>query len=144
MYNFSNKSVEKLSTVNENLQVIMYKAIERSPIDFGISHGLRTPKEQLDLFMKGRKIAEGGSIVIENINKIVTYCDGLNKKSKHQSGNAVDVYAYVNNKASWKEDYLKEIALVVLGIAAEEGIRLRWGGNFKGSFKDFPHYELIK
>lgn len=132
MYQFSSKSLERLSTVNPLLQDIMKEAIKVSPIDFGIPlyGGLRTAKQQNQLFKDGK-----------------SKCDGIKIKSYHQSGNAVDVYAYVNGHASWDDVHLGIIAGVVLSVADRKGVNLRWGGTFESNeFHgwDKPHFEIKK
>lgn len=132
-FEFSKTSLRRLEGVNSKLIELMKKSLTVSPIDFGIpkSGGFRTADEQNFLFEKNR-----------------TKCDGYEKKSKHQQGLAVDVYAYVNGQASWDESHLSMIAGVVLSTAHEMGLQVRWGGTFgtKGKkFKgwDMPHFELI-
>lgn len=131
-YRFSARSQKILETVNPVLQKIFHEAIETSPIDFGIPNtgGLRTPEMQNVLFADGK-----------------SKCDGYDKKSKHQSGNAVDVYAYLNGRASWDVEHLALIAGVVLATAQRQGVSLRWGGTFGKQGKVFkgwdrPHFEL--
>lgn len=130
MFGFSERSLKQLEGVNPQLVELMKMAIRRSPIDFGIpaDGGKRTAERQKELFDKG-----------------VSKCDGTIKKSYHQSGNAVDVYAYVNGKASWDKEHLAIIAGVVLSTAYAMGLNVRWGGTF-GSNElkgwDKPHFEL--
>ena len=130
MFGFSERSLKQLEGVNPQLVELMKMAIRRSPIDFGIpaDGGKRTAERQKELFDKG-----------------VSKCDGTIKKSYHQSGNAVDVYAYVNGKASWDKEHLAIIAGVVLSTAYAMGLNVRWGGTFgSNEFKgwDKPHFEL--
>lgn len=135
MFLFGNSSNKKLDTVNEIMQKIFRKAITRSPIDFGISHGKRLAEEQYALFTKVPP---------------VTKCDGYIKISKHQDGNAVDIYAYVNGKASYDPRYVLMIAGVILSTALEMGYLLKWGGDFDGDLNwdendswDKVHFEFI-
>ena len=128
-YTFSKTSLEKLEGIDPSLKEVILESIEKSPIDFGISSGLRTAEEQHVLF-----------------NKSLSKCDGYNKKSKHQSGKAIDVYAYVNKKGSWNKTHLAIIAGVILSTAQEFNVPIRWGGtfgskNFNGW--DYPHFELM-
>ncbi|MCT4590518.1 MAG: M15 family metallopeptidase [Carboxylicivirga sp.] len=130
MFEFSNRSLKRLEGVNPQLIELMKKAIARSPIDFGIpaDGGKRTAERQKELYDKG-----------------VSKCDGTITKSYHQSGNAVDVYAYVDGKASWDVEHLAMIAGVVLSVAAEMNLNVRWGGTFGSRvFKgwDRPHFEI--
>lgn len=64
-------------------------------------------------------------------------------KSKHNTlpAQAVDVAPL---PLDWNDlKAFRELARHVQEIAAEEGVKLRWGGNFV-SWKDFPHWELAK
>lgn len=131
-YKFSSRSKENLSGVCPEMANLMEKAIEISPIDFGIPSdgGLRTAEQQRKLFEAGK-----------------SKCDGFYNKSYHQSGLAVDVYAYVNGAASWDGEHLAMIAGVVLSVASELNLDVIWGGTFgSNTFKgwDKPHFELRK
>jgi peptidoglycan L-alanyl-D-glutamate endopeptidase CwlK len=139
MYELSARSKNNLAGVNPLLIDIIKEAIIDSPFDFGIPNegGKRTADEQNDLYRKGK-----------------SKCDGYNKKSYHQSGNAFDIYAYVDGKASWKMDHLVPIANHILQIAKEcFDINLRWGGDWDQdgtpvwededeNFVDAVHFEL--
>lgn len=128
MFRLSNKSIENMSGVHQDLKKVAHRAIEITKIDFGIpsSGGDRTAEEQHELFKKG-----------------LSKCDGYDVKSYHQSGNALDFYAYVGGRASWNEYHLAMVATAFLQAASELGIKLEWGGNFK-SFKDMPHVQLMR
>lgn len=125
-FSLSTKSLERMQGVNPKLQEIAKKAIELTTIDFGIPQfgGLRSAGDQLYLYQSGKSKA-----------------DGINKKSYHQSGNALDVFAYVNGKASWDELHLAMVAAAMLQAASELGYAIEWGGLWK-SFKDFPHFQI--
>lgn len=130
-FSFGRKSKEHLKGVNEILVDLFKKAIVYSPIDFGIpsTGGLRTAQQQQALFKKG-----------------VSKCDGIRHKSKHQYGQAVDIYALVNGAASWERAPLSVIAGHILGIAKSQGINIRWGGTFGSTDYmgwDCPHFEII-
>lgn len=131
-FEFSTRSLLRLQGVDEELYKLMKLALSRSPIDFGIPEygGLRTAEDQKKLFDKG-----------------LSKADGTIKKSYHQTGNAVDVFAYVNGKASWDEAHLSLIAGVVLSCAKELGLNVTWGGTFGSKeFKgwDRPHFQIEK
>jgi peptidoglycan L-alanyl-D-glutamate endopeptidase CwlK len=131
-FTFSKKSMERLQQVDQQLQELMQNAIAVSPIDFGIPEfgGLRTEKEQQQLYEKG-----------------LSKCDGYKRKSLHQTGNAIDIYAYVNGKASWDKIHLAIIAGVILSEARRMKLKVRWGGTFGSkTFTgwDMPHFEFIK
>lgn len=141
MYQFGSTSIKRLMTCREELQQVMKLAIKRSPVDFGIAQGYRSVEEQQELYAQGR--TKEGSIV--------TYVDGVNKKSQHNinPSNAVDIYAFVNGQATWDKEHLIFISGVIMSCANELGIALRWGGNWDGdgevisdqNFMDLPHFE---
>jgi peptidoglycan L-alanyl-D-glutamate endopeptidase CwlK len=130
---FSEISKNKLSTCDENLQKVFNEAIKECPIDFSISYGHRTPEEQNKLFKQGRSVP----------GRIVTYCDGYEKKSKHNylPSQAVDIVCFKNHKVTWEPEYYKRVAIHVLKVATELGIKITWGGNFS-KLQDLPHFQI--
>lgn len=136
MNKFGESSTKKLNTCHSDIQKVMKLAIKECPIDFGIAEGERTLIKQQEYYAAGK-----------------SRLDGVRQKSKHQSSpsNAVDIYAYVNGKASWDMNHLCFIAGYIFKSAQELNIKIRWGGNWNGdgeiitgqSFVDAPHFELI-
>lgn len=128
MFKFSKSSAAVLSTVDERLQRIANRALEISVIDFGIpsTGGKRTAEEQKKLFDDKK-----------------SNCDGYINKSYHQTGMALDFYAYVDGKASWDEGHLSLVAAAFLQAANELDIKLEWGGLWK-NFQDMPHVQIKK
>ena len=126
MFRLSNNSIKNLTGVDGRLIEIADLAITLTNVDFGIpsTGGLRTTETQAKLFADG-----------------VSKADGVNHKSYHQSGKALDVYAYVDGKASWDKLDLALVAGAMLQAAAQLGYPLRWGGLWK-SWQDYPHFEL--
>jgi len=135
---FSKKSKLKLEHCHPYLQLILNKAIQF--YDFSIICSYRNKFEQFDLFKKGRKL-ENGIWVIEDKNKIVTYNDGIKKKSLHNKlpALAVDIVPYPTLYSSEKEFY--QLAGFVKLTAKFLGVELVWGGDWR-KIKDFPHFEL--
>lgn len=130
-YKLSNRSLERLQDVKSILIAIIVESISHPdcPFDFGVPRhgGKRTASEQNLLFNQTPK---------------VTYKDGYNKKSYHQTGRAFDIYAFVGGKASWKREHLEPIARHIQRIAKERyNITLKWGGDWK-KFKDLPHFQI--
>jgi len=119
-------SLKNRAGVDSRLIEISDLAISLSNIDFGVpsTGGLRTEADQAELYTSGK-----------------SKCDGRTNKSYHQTGLALDVYAYVDGKASWDKLHLALIATVMLQAAAQLGYKLKWGGNWK-SWQDMPHFEL--
>lgn len=125
-FQFSERSLERMEGVDPRLKEIAKHAITISKIDFGIpaDGGLRTAERQAELFATGKSKA-----------------DGVKNKSRHQSGNALDVYAYVEGKASWEKEHLAMVAAAMLQSASILGYKLEWGGLWK-SFVDMPHFQI--
>lgn len=125
-HKFSARSIARMADIDPRLMVVAEGALKISPIDFGIPEfgGLRTAEDQQALHLQGK-----------------SKCDGVVKKSYHQTGRALDVYAYVDGKASWDKEHLAVIAAAMLQTAAKLGIELEWGGLWT-SFYDGPHFQL--
>ena len=125
-FQLSANSINNLAGVDGRLIDIADLAIKLSNIDFGIpsTGGLRSTADQAKLFEDG-----------------VSKADGVNNLSYHQSGKALDVYAYVDGKASWDKLHLALIAAAMLQASAQLGYELKWGGLWK-SWQDMPHFEI--
>ena len=126
MFELGKNSVLNMAGIDSRLMDIVEVAIKLSNIDFGIpsSGGLRTTEDQAALFTAGK-----------------SKCDGRTNKSYHQTGKAVDVYAYVDGKASWDHLHLTHIATAMLQASAQLGYELKWGGLWN-SWQDMPHFEI--
>jgi len=126
VFSLGKKSIENLIGVDDELIGVIELAIEITKVDFGIpsTGGYRVEAEQAKLFTAG-----------------LSKCDGRVNRSKHQTGRAVDVFGYVDGKASYKTEHLAMVAAAMLQAASQLGIKLKWGGHFK-SFSDMPHFEL--
>jgi len=108
--------------VHEDMRRLMIAAIERSPYDFGITEGLRGVTRQQELVKDGKS---------QTMN------------SRHLTGHAVDVVAYVDGKVTWDFPVYERIAMHIMETAAKMDIPIVWGGNWK-NFKDGVHFELNK
>ena len=117
---FSERSKAKLQGVDLRLVKVAEIALQRSPFDFGITEGLRTAERQKQL------VAEGKSQTL---------------RSRHLLGRAIDFVVYINGKPNWDLDNYQKVAQVFKQVAAEEGIEIEWGGDWK-TFKDGPHIQL--
>lgn len=133
---FSKRSLNNLKGVHPDLVKVMHEAIKDTPIDFTVTEGVRTVKRQQHLYAQGRN----------RPGMIVTYVDGVKKKSNHQLqadgyGYAVDIYPFINGKVEvCGANELELIAWHIGKVAEKLGIPVEWGGNWK--FKDYPHFEL--
>jgi peptidoglycan L-alanyl-D-glutamate endopeptidase CwlK len=135
-YTLSERSLKRLEGVEEDLVKVVHLAIKRTPVDFGVAWqgGLRTPEEQNQLFKDG-----------------YSKCDGHEKLSKHQFGEAVDLQVYVGGTAVQSEKMQCIVAGVIASCALELGITLRWGGDWDqdgdirdNKFNDLYHFELVR
>jgi peptidoglycan LD-endopeptidase CwlK len=136
MYSFGRVSEQRLSGCHPHLITLFREVIKE--IDITVLYGHRTIEQQQELYAFGRTVP----------GRIVTHCDGVNVKSKHNAipSLAIDVAPYPVN---WNNiEGFKQLAKVVFknweelkagGIVNGD---LFWGGDWK-NLRDYPHYELI-
>jgi len=86
-----------------------------------VTSTLRTDAEQAALYAQGRTTP----------GKIVTHCDGVQRRSKHQDGLACD--------CAWVGEDIRDGPWELYAHVAE-GLGLVAGGHWKG-FQDRPHLE---
>ena len=125
MFKFSEKSLSKLSTCDEDLYQVMLLAITYSPYDFGVTEGLRTAKRQSELFKEGR----------------TTTLNSRHLSNKKGESDACDIIVYVDGKATWEIRYYRKVAAAVFKAAIDLGIQIEWGGLWEG-FVDGPHFQI--
>lgn len=119
-FKFSQRSENNLRDVHPDLVKVVWLALELSPVDFGITEGLRTVERQKQL------VAEGKS---QTMN------------SRHISGHAVDVFAYPTPAGSWDWQYYQQISQAFKQAGKNLSIPVEWGGDWK-TLKDGPHFQL--
>ena len=130
-FKLSRSSKANRAGVDPRLIAISNRAIQLTLVDFGHGPmaGLRTPEIQHKLFRDG-----------------LSKADGYRNKSYHQTGKALDFYAYVDNKASWQPEHLAMVATAFLQAASELGIAVEWGGLWRSKRGiygwDMPHIQL--
>ena len=105
MPKFSKKSISKLETCHQDLQILFSHVIKH--FDCTVLHGHRTPDEQYELYKKGRTIP----------GDIVTYKNGTTNPSRHNfmPSTAVDVVPYPIDWLDFKR--MRYFAGHVMGIA---------------------------
>lgn len=136
-YAFGARSLKALEGVEPKLVAVLHAAIATSPFDFTIVEGVRTSMRQRELYAQGRT-AKG---------PIVTYADGIKKKSNHQPkadgyGHAVDLAPWVNGAIDWNnEARFIAIARHIKDTAKKLGVPITWGGDWVRPV-DKPHFEL--
>ena len=149
-FKLSQRSLDKLDGVNPKLVAVVQKAILLTKVDFGVTYGLRTVEEQEKLVAAGRS---------------------QTMKSKHITGHAVDLMAYVDGKGCWELNVYDDLADAMAQAARDEGVAIRWGAAwhindirmYKGTmeqammdyidlrrsegkrpFIDGPHFEMME
>ena len=148
-FKLSGRSLMRLNGVKDDLRDVVTRAIELTKVDFGVIEGLRTEKRQKEL------LASGASQTM---------------KSKHLTGDAVDLMAYIGSRGSWELNLYDDIADAMKKAAIEKNIGIRWGAAWnvndirnwgdtmeeamnyyidtrrnegRRPFIDAPHFELI-
>jgi len=136
-YRFGKRSSATLPEVHPDLQRVLSRALSYGVTDFSIICGARTEAEQAEL------VRSGMSQTMKS--KHLTQPDGYS--------HAVDILPYpahVNGVNVWQDKQrFCVLAGLMLAAASEEGVSLRWGGdwdsdgnNADSSFLDLPHFEL--
>ena len=148
-FKLSQRSMDKLEGVKPELVKVVQDAITLTTVDFGVIQGLRTQEEQAQL------VAKGASQTM---------------KSKHLTGDAVDLMAYLGGKGSWELAIYDEVADAMKAAAISNNVGIRWGAawtisdirDWSGTmedamnsyiderrsqgrrpFIDAPHFELV-
>jgi len=122
MYKWGKDSERRMSKVNTILVDCAYEALSLSDVDMTIPWmgGKRTAFEQNEIFKAGNSKA-----------------DGHNKRSYHQSGNALDAIPYINGEGTYKAyDSSVHFAHIMITVfnynkllgEIPSGKFLHWGG----------------
>lgn len=117
MFTLSKRSLTRLKGVHPDLVSIVHRAIKETEIDFGVSEGLRTKARQRKL------VASGASTTM---------------RSRHLTGHAVDLVAYVGPRIAWDWNLYFLIAESVRLSAIELRINVEWGAAWGRMLNDFP------
>lgn len=118
MYKLSKRSLDNLKGIHPDLVAVVHRALEISPIDFAVIEGLRSVERQKQL------VAAGASRTM---------------RSRHLTGHAVDLAAYVGG-IRWDWPLYEALGLAMKTAAKELGVAIIWGGDW--AFRDGPHFEL--
>lgn len=114
------RSLQNLQGVHPDLVKVVKRALEVSPVDFTVIDGLRTETEE------ALNIAKGAS---------------QTKHSRHLTGHAVDIAAFVHGKVVISWEFQPKIADAMKHASRDLGIPITWGGDWR-SFRDGVHFEL--
>jgi len=110
--------MSKMTGIKNELHTIVCEAIRHSTVDFGVICGKRSEAEQREL------VAKGASQTM---------------KSKHLTGDAVDLMAYVGSRASWELNLYDDIADAMKQAAKNNNVKIRWGAAWH--IDNFAEYE---
>ena len=120
MYSLGPRSKQRLKGVHPDLAKVVERAIKITEVDFTVLEGLRTPERQ-------KTLVEAGASQTLN--------------SRHLTGHAVDLGAWVGDEVRWDWPLYHKIAAAMKEAARVEGVKIVWGGDWR-TFKDGPHFEL--
>ena len=120
MYKLGPRSQTRLKGVHPDLVKVVERAIEITTVDFTVLEGVRTPERQKVLFE-----AEASTTL----------------NSRHITGHAVDLGAWVDNQVDWSWPLYHKISAAMKEAAKELNVAIVWGGDWR-TFKDGPHFEL--
>ena len=129
MFKLSQKSLDKLITVEPQLQSVVRRAFELTKVDFGVIEGIRTVERQKELVAKGAS---------------------KTTKSKHIEGRAVDLMAYIDGRGCWELNVYDDIADAMKQAAIEADVGLVWGAawnvddirEWEGSMEEAMNYYI--
>lgn len=119
-FKLSSRSLGRLAGVHDDLVSVVERAIQITEVDFTVLEGLRSQSRQKELFAAGATTT---------------------MNSRHLTGHAVDLGAWVTGGIRWDWPLYHKIAAAMKQAADELGVAIEWGGDWE-SFKDGPHFQL--
>ena len=133
----SRHSIRKMKRLHSHMKAVTYRASEilrdeKSPIDFRVGECERTVETQERYLKTGRSTTMNSRHIIKRMKEDGVYQDRCA---------AIDLIALVDNKVTWNWPAYHVIARVMKQAAAELGVPITWGGDWK-TFKDGPHFQL--
>lgn len=120
MYILGKRSKLRMQGLHPDLVDVVETAIQKTTVDFTVLEGLRTSTRQLKLYESGAS---------------------KTLQSRHLTGHAIDLGAWVDNRVDWSWPLYHQIADAMITSSSELGIKVEWGGNWS-TFKDGPHFQL--
>jgi peptidoglycan L-alanyl-D-glutamate endopeptidase CwlK len=120
MYTLGVRSKSRLKGVHPDLVKVVERAIQITTVDFTVLEGIRDPQRQ-------RTLVDSGASQTLN--------------SRHITGHAVDLGAWVDDQVDWSWPLYHKIAAAMKEAAKQVGVPIEWGGDWR-TFKDGPHFQL--
>lgn len=121
-FRLSARSRTRMAGLHPDLVRVIEGAIAITPVDFSITEGLRQPARQAELVKAGAS---------RTLN------------SRHLTGHAVDVAAWIGGTVRWDWPLYPRIAEAFKQAAADLDVPLVWGGDWP-RLRDGPHFELCR
>jgi len=128
-FQLSQRSLDRLVGVKPQLIEVVKLAIDYTKVDFGVSEGLRSVETQREYFIAGKS---------------------QTMESKHLTGDAVDLMAYIAGQVSWELNLYDDIANAMKHAAIEKNVAIRWGAAWnvpdirmwRGTMEEAMHYYM--
>lgn len=120
MFKLGKRSIKHMEGVHPALVRVVVRALEITEVDFAVIEGVRSRERQAKL------VAKGASRTM---------------KSRHLTGHAVDLAAWIDGGIRWDWPLYDKIGAAMKQASDELGIQITWGGDWK-KFKDGPHFQL--
>lgn len=124
-FTFGVRSEGELLGVHPDLVRVVRRALELTPIDFGVHDGLRTQAEHAEYVRTGASQTMNSKHLMQH--------DGY--------GHAIDAVPYVNGKLRWEWPLIYQVIEAVKQAAVEKGVRVRWGGVWDACLNDLDDLE---
>lgn len=122
-HQWSRASLERLEGVREPLRDVADRALEISPIDFGITRGMGTIQEQRE------HVANGKSQTL---------------KSYHLIGQAIDVVPFYRGSHRYAWPFFYPVADAFRSASIELGIPIVWGGAWVRFLGAYPNAQAAQ
>jgi len=121
-FRLSARSRTRMTGLHPDLVRVIEGAIAITLVDFTITEGLRKPARQAELVKSGAS---------RTLN------------SRHLTGHAVDVAAWIGGTVRWDWPLYPRIAGAFKQAAIDLDVPLVWGGDWP-RLRDGPHFELCR
>ena len=106
-YVLGTRSKQRLTGLHPDLVAVVELAITKTDVDFTVLEGMRTRTRQRSLYTKG---------------------SSMTMNSRHLTGHAVDLGAYVDGEVKWDWPLYHRIAKVVTGSHSLMGLTISYVG----------------
>ena len=122
-FTLSQRSLDRLEGVHDDMVRVVKKAIDLTKIDFGVTYGVRTVEEQEKLVAAGRS----QTMKSKHLKQEDGYC------------HAVDLMAYVDGEACWELNVYDDICDAMKEAAKAQNIAIKWGAAWsEGDIRNYP------